>query len=388
VGPFKFILKRTQKIDLQARVKHLDDVDWDFSTSRSQSAFSSLHWHPCRYPSQIPAVLIGALTEPGETVLDPFLGSGTSAIEAQRLDRACVGIELNPIAALMARAKTLSRDGDQVRRIVDRIRVRVRQSSKREAVPETVQGEKWYTPRTLNDLRKIRSCISDLRGDGSILAEAAFSAILLPVCRETRHWGYVCDNTNPKDNYERDVIELYERVLIGFCEAYEARDVYRHSSGHQTPPPRDVTVLEGNAATVLDARPIEKVQLVVTSPPYFGVADYIKAQRLTLEWRGIEIEPLRQKEIGARSKRRRLVAAEEYLADCKQVFERCRNVLDKGRACAVVFGESGDRAPMNEKFEQVLESCQFKLMYKRSRKISSGRRQNPSLQTEHLLIFM
>jgi hypothetical protein len=250
-----------------------------------------------------------------------------------------------------------------------------------------VQGEKWYTPRTLSDLRRLRAAISELRGDGRILAEATFSAILLPVCRETRHWGYVCDNTAPKDDYERDVIELYEKVLLGFSEAYDERDAYRQTARSGLPA-SEVTVLEDDAATILHDRPANGVQLIVTSPPYFGVADYVKAQRLTLEWRGIEIEPLRQKEIGARSKRHRVSAAEEYLAGCKQVFEGCRAVLDRGRACAVVFGQSGDRMPMDTRFEEVVESCRFKLIYKQSRKISTGRRQNPSLQTEHLLIFM
>jgi hypothetical protein len=333
-------------------------------------------------------VLIGALSEPGEIVLDPFIGSGTTGVEAQRLDRTCIGIELNPVAALMARAKTLPLDSKQVRRVVDRVRILVRQSAKRAAVPPSVQSQKWYTPRTLNELRKIKSCIADLRGEGRILAEAAFSAILYPVCRETRHWGYVCDNTEPKQDYERDVVQLYDKVLAGFAEAYEARDDYRNRSNRGTSIASEVTILEGDAKTHLDAHSIGRVQLIVTSPPYFGVADYVKAQRLTLEWQGIEIEPLRQKEIGARSKRRRLVAAEEYLADCKRVFDSCRDVLDKGRACAVVFGESGERAPMNEKFEQLVESCGFKLAYKRSRKISTGRRLNPSLQTEHLLIFL
>jgi DNA modification methylase len=381
------MLTRTKKIDLRARLRRLEDVDWDFSTSRSQSAFSSLHWHPCRYPSQIPTVLIGALTDPGEVVLDPFLGSGTTAVEAQRLDRPCVGIELNPVSALMARAKTLSRDSDQIRKLVDRIRVLVRQTTRRETVPKTVQSEKWYTPRTLNDLRRLRSSIAELRGDGRVLAEAAFSAILLPVCRETRSWGYVCDNTAPKDNNERDVIELFEKTLIAFAEAYEARDAYRNASYGRNGLASEVKVLEGDAATILETKAVDGAQLVVTSPPYFGVADYVKAQRLTLEWQGLEIEPLRQKEIGARSKRHRLTAAEQYLGDCSRVFRGCRHVLDRGRACAIVFGESGDRTPMNEKFEQVVESCNFKLIYKQSRKISSGRRQNPSLQTEHLLIF-
>lgn len=56
-------------------------------------------------------------------------------------------------------------------------------------------------------------------------------------------------------------------------------------------------------------------------------------------------------------KRHRIVAADQYLSDCKQVFDRCREVLDDGGACAVVFGESTDRMPMREQFEKVLMSC-------------------------------
>lgn len=381
------MLMRSEKMDLRARLKHLDEVDWDFASSRSQSAFSSLHWHPCRYPSQIPSVLIGALSDPGERVLDPFLGSGTTAVEAQRLDRLCTGVELNPVAVLMARAKTLGHDARYVRKSVERTIIGYRQSAARDDVPSSVQGNKWYTARTLTSLRRIRGYLSTLKGDGKLLAEAAFSAILLPTCRETRHWGYVCDNTAPKTNNERDVFELFEAALNDFVKAYEERDYFRNSSSRKPGALKDVEIIQGDSAVAIDPKKISPVQLIVTSPPYFGVADYIKAQRLSLEWMETDIEPLRQREIGARSKRHRLVAAEQYLSDCKQVFARCRDVLEDGRACAVVFGESTDRAPMRENFEKVLKSCNFKLHYKRSRRISSGRRLAPSLQEEHLLIF-
>jgi hypothetical protein len=184
-----------------------------------------------------------------------------------------------------------------------------------------------------------------------------------------------------------DTSELFESTLNAFVEAYEERDDFRGSSGRNTEGLREVNILEGDSTSLIDVANIGKAQLMVTSPPYFGVADYVKAQRLSFEWMGLEIEPLRLKEIGARSKRRRLIAADEYLADCKRVFDRCRTVLDQGRACAVVFGESTDREAMNQKFEKVLRTCGFKLIYKKSRRISSGRRLAPSLQEEHLLIF-
>ena len=377
-----------QRLDLRARFERLREVDWDFAASDSQSSFSSLHWHPCRYPSQVPAVIIGALSNPGETVFDPFVGSGTTAIEAQRLSRRCIGIEINPIAALMARAKTINRSATQISKLLDKIKLGIRQTTMRAPVPPTVQAKKWYTERTLNELRRLRYFISSLRGDSRLIAETAFSAILLPVCRETRHWGYVCDNTTPKNDYERDVPEAFERVLDMFDAAYRERDSYWLAGTQFPSDDREVDILEGDAREVIAKCATGTAQLIVTSPPYFGVADYIKAQRLSFEWRETPIEPLRMIEIGARSKRRRLTAADEYVQECKAVFRECRRVLQKKRACVVIFGESTERELVHSKFISAVEKCGFKLEYSVPRKISDRRRFTPRVQIEHLLIFM
>src|ERR1700694_5597231 len=124
------LAKQERTLDLPARFERLREIDWDFPTSGSQSSFSSLHWHPCRYPSQVPAVVIGTLSSPGETVLDPFVGSGTTAVEAQRLGRRCIGVEISPIAVLMARSKTIDRPAAYVLKLIERIRIGVRQATK------------------------------------------------------------------------------------------------------------------------------------------------------------------------------------------------------------------------------------------------------------------
>jgi DNA modification methylase len=48
------------------------------------------------YPEELVEPCIQLSTEPGDRVLDPFLGSGTTAVAALRLGRAFTGIELNP----------------------------------------------------------------------------------------------------------------------------------------------------------------------------------------------------------------------------------------------------------------------------------------------------
>jgi site-specific DNA-methyltransferase (adenine-specific) len=52
--------------------------------------------HPAPYPTQLPQWLIGFFCPPGGTVLDPFSGSGTTGLAAQRLGRKYIGIDLNP----------------------------------------------------------------------------------------------------------------------------------------------------------------------------------------------------------------------------------------------------------------------------------------------------
>src|SRR5438045_302768 len=56
---------------------------------------------------QIPRKLIELLRpEEGEAILDPFCGSGTALVEAQAAGFPAVGIDLNPIAALISQVKT------------------------------------------------------------------------------------------------------------------------------------------------------------------------------------------------------------------------------------------------------------------------------------------
>jgi site-specific DNA-methyltransferase (adenine-specific) len=52
--------------------------------------------HSATFPEELPAWFIKLFTAPGDVVLDPFVGSGTSAVAAAKLDRRYVGIELDP----------------------------------------------------------------------------------------------------------------------------------------------------------------------------------------------------------------------------------------------------------------------------------------------------
>jgi DNA modification methylase len=374
-------------------ISRLRRIDWDFPGTASESPFSAIHWHPARLPSQIAATLIGVLTEPYDLVLDPFLGSGTCGVEAQRLNRRFVGIDLNPVSCLIAKAKTLNIPAPRIGKLIEllqhdaKIAIQGRLGLPRSfpASPATVQN-KWYTPRAYRDLCLLWEGISGYRDPKRTLARAAFSAILLPVCRETRHWGYVCDNSTPKGDHDADVLAEYRRILYRLACAYQERDDDRSArtgSGDKVLP---ADIRCGDSRELLETLAPQSVDLVLTSPPYFGVSDYIKSQRLSSEWLEIQIEPLRQTEIGARSKRHRMAASEDYVSELRVVFSLLRRCLKPKGAFAIVIGESSSRQPLLEDLIRCLKSTGFNIDLKLERTVSPQRRQHARVTTETLLV--
>ena len=81
----------------------LTDSLWLFD-SRDKGGGHQLDYHG-NYIPQIATQIYSRYTRQGETVLDLFLGSGTSAIEAVRMGRRCIGVELKPELAAYVRAK-------------------------------------------------------------------------------------------------------------------------------------------------------------------------------------------------------------------------------------------------------------------------------------------
>lgn len=379
-------------------ISRLKRVDWDFSDNFSDSPFSSFHWHPARFASQLAASFIGLLTRPDGLVVDSFVGSGTTLVEAQRLGRRGIGIDLNPISCLTTQSKTLVESSEKIEQyaatlksdassLLGRQRLPGRRDDAEGTIPTSVQFRKWYTPEVSRNLGQLWKRIQKYNGSCGILAKAAFSSILLSVCRETRHLGYVCDNSQPHGHHGGDVLGEFSRAIDKLSAAYRRRDeelTLRFGRGR---PAEVAEVICGDAREVLRNLPPNSVDLVLTSPPYFGVYDYAKTQRLSLEWFGTEIEALRSSEIGARSKRHRRTAVEEYLSGLESVFLQARRILHENGALVVIIGQSASRQTVLNEVRERLKRLGFVLQLDQNRRVRSQRPQDPSIMGEHVLLF-
>jgi site-specific DNA-methyltransferase (adenine-specific) len=61
--------------------------------------------HPARFPASLPKFFINLLTEPGQLVVDPFGGTGTTALAAEQLGRRWILTEIDPIYAAVVKSR-------------------------------------------------------------------------------------------------------------------------------------------------------------------------------------------------------------------------------------------------------------------------------------------
>ncbi len=76
------------------------------SPRRDAGATRAIYSYPAKFQARLPAELIARFSQPGDLVVDPYCGGGTTALEAYLQGRAFSGVDLSPFACLVARVKT------------------------------------------------------------------------------------------------------------------------------------------------------------------------------------------------------------------------------------------------------------------------------------------
>jgi DNA modification methylase len=387
--------------------EHLNTIDWSFP-NLSNSGIHSLHWYPATYIAAIPGTLIPVFTKKGDVVLDPFNGSGTTGVEAVRLGRKFIGIDTNPVALLMSEAKLHFPEPKSLRKQIELIHSECeRLFGVKEVVPHPRQEElrDWYHPETLFMLNRLLNSILGINNEKQKKClMAVFSGILKSSSSQGRHWGWVCDNVKPK---ETEIV--FKDALTGFINAaYEYLKItsltHKAIQIHVNNETRKETrarykLLAGDCVSNMKNLENGYVDFIMTSPPYYGVADYVKSQRLSYLWfdkdelaserLGFrEFENLRAMESGARSNRSRQNSHTLYMRFISDFFTESFRVLKSGGFMALVVGESKARTSTTDELIALAVNEGFTLDLRKERNIKiSRRRLMAKVQCEDILIF-
>ncbi len=272
--------------------------------TRSPNQFLT-HWiYPYKgkfHPQMIRALLNIIGVKPEHTVLDPFMGSGTAALETQLIGADFIGFDISPVCTLLGRVKTQSHTALPAIEAV------------KEEVVTAVEPSLFHASKT-GTLNEVISRIPDVAA---------------------RDFFQVAELLSHSDKARRgrDFVASFARNVEAMIAS--AKDYAEVSAelGLQT---KTAQISQDDAR----ALPLKNhsVDAVITSPPYSIALDYIANDAHALSVLGCNLDEARSSFIGLRGAPKERIQL--FNEDMLQVLSEIERVLKPGGHCVLILGNA------------------------------------------------
>lgn len=422
------------------RLQILDTINWDFDKAKTNYGIHSFHWYLSTFVPQIPNILISSLSSSEEDIiLDPFLGRGTTLVEAMKLNRHSIGIDLNPMAHFIAKVKTTLINPIDLDNEIKKLLINIDNNSEKlnwrsffnnddrneeiselkRQIPNFPNKYKWFNINTLIELVLIKIEIDQI--DNKDIRDFCLLAFSdrLKYCsiHSNRNYGFIADNCltpnkKGKKSYDMDyknAIDAYRKKLTNmqkefktFVEDLEKKHISLEDANSLA---KCIPANSKNFPSIKD----ESIDHIITSPPYPLATDYIAGFRLSFYWLKDElskyypenissdddylnlIKNMKSEEIGPRYKRGvKKSAIEAYFQDMDLILSEMNRVLKPDGYMSLVIGGSnhsiGNRT-IPEEIICIADKNDFVLQKNIERKITKHRFPARRINTENILIF-
>lgn len=321
----------------------LGAIDWSFTDDDTSFLTHDLHPYPAKFIPQIPGHCIANLSLPGELILDPFGGSGTTALEAVRHGRRALSVDANAVGTLIGRVKTSNLDRTAARELhairsalttllVDLPSPEILCEKHRACIPEIPNIDKWFPISSRGELAGIRERIGKITSEKARdIALLALSRIVLSVSFQDSETRYT---SKPHEIPQGETIKRYLVALDAIV-----RNVIRTQAALRYGVSAFVTADTRNLAKDV-CRP-GTVDLIVTSPPYGNANDYHLYHRFRLLWLGHDPRNLGRIEIGSHLRHQKESSGfDTYAEEMEQTLQNMYEFLRPGRYAVLVVGDA------------------------------------------------
>lgn len=351
-------------------------LDWSFSGEDTTYLSHDIHPYPAKFPPQIPAHIINMLSSFGETIWDPFGGSGTTALEAIINNRKCISTDINPIGGIIGKAKTTGLsavDEQEMDHFIARLEYydcnknslceyfHSHKNVLNMEIPDIPNIEKWFEETVICELAFIKSIIkNELKSQtNNNIARASLSKIVTKLSNQENETTYRAIKRQTfigetVSSFLKDLRANYEKIkdlssIIGYksCEFVTA-NVMEELVGKDN-------LIKNNS-----------VDLVVTSPPYPNAFDYHLYHRFRIFWLDGDPREMGKVEIGSHLKYQKSnYDFEQFKIEMRPVLENCYRALKAGRYAVFVLGNAlfnGVEYETAELIGKVAEEIGFKII--------------------------
>ncbi len=370
------------------------EYDWSFSDKTIKDTAYITHGfytYPAKFIPQLASRIIKEYSNTGDIIIDPFMGSGTTVIEAIVNDRTGIGTDINEIAVLLSKVKSTPINNEllvnEYSNLIFNLQHKLNGSfigeltiaKKHISLPERVHY--WFKPHIEDRLIVILYNILSIKNSD---IRNFFLITFAQILKSCSIWlQKSIKPTRDRNKKEIDPLAKFEWQSKRMIKKHkDFNDLLSKEAKSNIDKFRVVKNLDSRSLPCSDGN----ATLVVTSPPYVTSYEYADLHQLPSLWFGYldELSDFRKKFIGSSFRERekivlqsnvadKIVAelgnnrkgreVENYYADMLESFVEMRRVLKKGGKAAVVIGNTklkGVKILNAEVFQQQFENIGFR----------------------------
>lgn len=325
----------------------LESVDWEFSEADTQYLTHNIHRYSGKFIPQIASTAIHLLTNEDDTILDPYMGSGTTLLESQLKKRHSIGIDLNPLAVLIAQGKNclidesdfiyLSEDFiENLNSILEKNQLTLFTTNIDEKINKMIENEswrlndpwhlKWFQPQVLHDLIDIYSCIECIPfAKAQLIAKVTFSDILRKFSNaNSRYPNVMFDKNAPQKS---SPYRFFKDLLLKNLNS--SKELSLKITSQYTP----AIYCCSNLNMPIDNSSIDAI---ITHPPYIAAIPYAEYGALSLHWLGFDERKLDNELTGGKRQSKNVIS--RFSTDYSQFFMECYRVLKNSKYLFIMVG--------------------------------------------------
>ena len=243
-----------------------------------------LHSYPAQLIPQIPYYFLHEVSKKKRqiSVLDPFCGAGTVLVEAMHNGQNSIGIDINPLAALIAKVRTTVIPKEELEAGLDNLVKSFNETNADETEEPVFQNiDYWFDNETKHELSKIKFCIDKIaKGDVSDFFKVIFSSMIKDVSKaDPRIYVPVL----PKKKYKVNTPNPWRLFNARARNGISAMERFSKLIGD-----RKISCEVVCADLKNYDLPHEEFDLIITSPPYICAQRYVRSTRLEAYWLGYD----------------------------------------------------------------------------------------------------
>lgn len=256
----------TSTLSVESKARLVDGI---LSKGRVNGLTHNFYRYPARFSPDFVRAMLKEFSKPGDLIYDPFMGGGTTLVEAAALGRHSIGTDISSLAAFISQVKTATYTNTQLANVEAWINLVVPMLTVVTDVPASAEWIRKDYQRNINDKDtwRIRKLLEIGLDAVDLLDTSSERKLARCILLKTGQWALDCRAEIPSTS------SFQQQIQLNGSEVIAAAQDFSETMRQHLPKPK-VLCLHRSAIGVEDEKRLRSVgipKLILTSPPYPGL---------------------------------------------------------------------------------------------------------------------